>query len=347
MENMITYREGYCTDISEGIKLFHKYGIDYEVDEDRGRLCGSYVISDRNREFREGLRKVLPAELNDHVDFWQDKDGDPVAVLSPYWNEKCFTRKTVNRLARRGFQIELSGCYPYAGVEAFVIRWIDDLQWKEDRPGKTVIAINAGPRKGWNTDKLVLAAGKGTETTGAKVEYISLYQLEKFTGCISCFSCKKEKTFGKCTCKDGLYEVLQKIRNADGLIIGSPNYLGNLTAGFRALYERLVFQSLTYCKEAPNCNEHMIPVRLIMTSNCSEEAYAKAGYDTLLDSYQKTLEKFVGPTEIFTCGDTLQVKDYSKYNWTLFDAEKKKQRHDETFETYLDRAFLMGARLFS
>lgn len=127
----------------------------------------------------------------------------------------------------------------------------------------------------------------------------------------------------------------------------AKNAIPDLTAGFRALYERLVFQSLTYCKEAPSCNEHLIPIRLIMTSNCPEEAYAKAGYDTLLDSYQKTLDKFVGPTEIFTCGDTLQVKDYSKYNWTLFDAEKKKQRHDETFETYLDRAFLMGARLFS
>ena len=27
MEDMITYREGYCTDNSEGIKLFDKYGI--------------------------------------------------------------------------------------------------------------------------------------------------------------------------------------------------------------------------------------------------------------------------------------------------------------------------------
>lgn len=146
IENMITYREGYCTDSSEGIKLFDKYDIDYKVDESRGRLCGPYVLNDRNWEFREGLRKALPSELNDHVDFWQDRDGDPVAVLSPYWNERCFTRKIVNRLARRGFQIELSGCYPYAGVEAFVIRWTDDLQWKEDRPVKTVIAINAGPR---------------------------------------------------------------------------------------------------------------------------------------------------------------------------------------------------------
>ena len=136
METMIMYREAYCTDNSEGIKLFNKYGIDYEVEENRGKLRGLYVRSEQNREFREELGKVLPSELNDHVDYWQDREGDPVAVLSPYWNEKCFTRKIVNRLARRGFQIELSGCYPYAGVEAFVIRWIDDLQWKPGRLSK-------------------------------------------------------------------------------------------------------------------------------------------------------------------------------------------------------------------
>ena len=110
---------------------------------------------------------------------------------------------------------------------------------------KKIIAINAGPRKGWNTDQLVSIAGKGAESSGAEVEYISLFQLEKYTGCVSCFACKKPGTFGKCMCKDGLYDVLEKIRQADGLIIGSPNYLGNLTASFRALYERLVFQSLT------------------------------------------------------------------------------------------------------
>ena len=27
-------------------------------------------------------------------------------------------------------------------------------------------------------------------------------------GCISCFGCKREKTYGKCVCRDGLSEVL-------------------------------------------------------------------------------------------------------------------------------------------
>lgn len=210
---------------------------------------------------------------------------------------------------------------------------------------KKIIAINAGPRMGWNTEKLIKSAVKGAEEAGCSVEVINLFRLEKFTGCISCFGCKQEKNFGKCICRDGLYDVLEKIRNADGLIIGSPNYLGNLTASFRALYERLIFQSLTYNKETPNCNQHMIPVILIMTSNCSEEMYDEIGYTALLNNYKETLSKFVGPAEILCCGNTVQVKDYSKYNWTMFDPEAKKMHHEETFENYLAKAYELGSKM--
>ncbi len=210
---------------------------------------------------------------------------------------------------------------------------------------KKIIAINAGPRTNWNTAQLVKEVGKGAESKGAEVEYIDLYKLDKFTGCISCFGCKLEASFGKCACHDGLFEVLEKIRTADGLIIGSPNYIGNLTAGFRALYERLIFQYLTYNKEKSNCNEHFIPTVLIMTSNCPEEMYGERGYTELLEGYRRTLSAIVGPTKVLTCGDTLQVDDYSKYDWTNFDPEVKKKRHDETFGDYLAKAFALGEEL--
>lgn len=210
---------------------------------------------------------------------------------------------------------------------------------------KKIIAINAGPRIGWNTDQLIKSAIKGAESTGAEVEYISLYRLEKYTGCISCFACKLPRTYGKCVCRDGLYDVLEKIRNADGMIIGSPNYLGNLTASFRALYERLVFQSLTYNKETPNCNKHMIPVLLIATSNCSEDAYDEMGYTAMLDSYKRTLESYVGETQLLICGNTLQTNNYDRFQWTMFDASAKQDYHNQTFDKYLKKAYKMGSQL--
>ena len=210
---------------------------------------------------------------------------------------------------------------------------------------KKIIAINCSPRSTWNTAALVRECAKGAEDHGAEVEIIDLYKLEKFTGCVSCFGCKLPQSLGKCVCKDGLAPVLDAIRNADGLIIGSPNYLGDMTAGFRALYERLIFQSLTYKTEFRSYHENQIPVLMIMTSNAAQDYYAQIGYDAMLQRYQGSFSTFVGPTRILISSDTLQVRDYSRYNWTMFDPEHKKARHETVFPEDKKKAFALGAQM--
>ena len=207
---------------------------------------------------------------------------------------------------------------------------------------KRIIAVNAGPRKGWTTDTLITEASQGAESAGATVERFDLFKLERYTGCISCFGCKKEKFKGQCICRDALKPVLDAIRESDGLIIGSPNYLSEMTASFRALYERLIFQNLTYNKENPCCNAHPIPVLLIMTSNAPDTMYSQ-----LLNNYQQVLSRFVGPTEVFVSGNTLQLKDYSKtdWPWSLFDPEDKKQRHETVFPEECRAVFEKGINL--
>ena len=207
---------------------------------------------------------------------------------------------------------------------------------------KKIIAVNAGPRKGWNTDTLIIEAVKGAESAGAVVDRFDLFRLDKYTGCISCFGCKKEKNKGHCICRDGLTPVLDAIRESDGLIIGSPNYLSEMTASFRALYERLIFQNLTYNLETPCCNPRPIPVLLIMTSNAPDTYFMD-----MMKNYQQTLNRFVGPTEILVSGDTLQLKDYSKTDWlwSLFDPASKQQRHESVFPEECKKAFGLGAAL--
>jgi multimeric flavodoxin WrbA len=207
---------------------------------------------------------------------------------------------------------------------------------------KKIVVVNAGPRKGWNTDTLITEAANGAEATGAEIIRFDLFRLEKYTGCISCFGCKKDKFKGHCVCKDGLTPVLDAIREADGLIIGSPNYLSEMTASFRALYERLIFQSLTYNLETPCVNQNVIPVLLIMTSNAPDSSYRG-----LLNNYQQTLSRFVGPTEVFVSGNTLQLKDYSKtdWQWSMFDPAAKQERHDTVFPQECQKAFDMGKAL--
>ena len=211
--------------------------------------------------------------------------------------------------------------------------------------GKRIVVVNAGPRKGWNTDTLLTEAAKGAESEGAQVQVFDLYRLEKVHGCMSCFACKLAPNEGKCVFKDGLAPVLEAIREADGLVIGTPNYLGDASAGFRAIYERLIFQSLTYWKDPHRYDVRKIPVLFIMTSNCPEEFYAPLGYNKTVSSYQQALTDAVGNTKVMIAGDTLQVKDYSRFNWTMFDPAAKQKRHETVFPKEQKEAFALGAQM--
>lgn len=208
--------------------------------------------------------------------------------------------------------------------------------------GKKIVVVNAGPRKGWNTDILLTEASRGAESAGASIQRFDLFDIEKYTGCVSCFGCKTEKFKGHCVCRDGLTPVLDAIRESDGLIIGSPNYLSNVTASFRALYERLVFQNLTYNRENPCCKEKDIPVLFIMTSNAPDTAYTE-----LLNSYKQTFTAFVGPCDVLVSGETLQLNDYGKldWEWSMFDPEKKKLRRETLFPGERKKAFELGEKL--
>ncbi len=212
---------------------------------------------------------------------------------------------------------------------------------------KKIIAVNCSPRSGWNTDILVREAARGAESRGAEVEIIDLYKLEPFMGCVSCFGCKTQGHLGQCVYKDGLTPVLEKIRNADGLILGSPNYLGEATAGFRALYERLVFQYITYKIEPRSYNTRTMPVVLIFTSNCPEEYYEQAGYQKVVDTYKGVMETFFGPAKVLMSGDTLQVDNYEKYDWTMFNPEAKKARRETVFPKEKQAAYKLGEEMYN
>lgn len=210
---------------------------------------------------------------------------------------------------------------------------------------KHIVVINASPRKEWNTGTLVHEAAQGAESEGAEVKIFDLYRLEKYSGCISCFGCKLPANKGKCICQDGLAPILEEIRNADGVIFGTPNYLGDVTAGFRALYERLIFQYITYKKEPVSYNDRRIPVLFIMTSNAPEEFYTPDGYGKMIEGYRNSLSNFIGPTKVMICGDTLQVNEYDRYDWTMFDPEAKRIRHETIFPREKQEAFRLGAEM--
>lgn len=210
-----------------------------------------------------------------------------------------------------------------------------------------IVAVNASPRTKFNTGSLVREAARGAESQGAQVQTFDLARLDKHSGCMSCFACKLAPNEGTCVFKDGLAPVLSAIREADGLVIGTPNYLGDATAEFKALLEQLVFQRLTYRREPRFYDFRRIPVLFVMTSNASVDAYNDFGYNEMVDRYKGTLETMVGDTKTLIVGETMQVKNYGRYNWDLFDGEARSKRHEDVFPHELEHAFQLGSEMAS
>lgn len=212
-----------------------------------------------------------------------------------------------------------------------------------------VMAFNGSPRKkNWNTVTLLKKALEGAASAGAETKLIQLYDLN-FSGCLSCFSCKKisRQKDGICAVHDDLTIVLDRVRNADALIIGTPVYYGTESASTRALLERLFFPYNNYSKDMKSLFPRRINTALIYTMNVSEELFKMLGYDLHFDSTRMHLEMYFGACELMLSTDTLQYNNYEKYESEMFDTEAKVKRHAEVFPEDCKRAFELGVRMAS
>ena len=208
---------------------------------------------------------------------------------------------------------------------------------------KTIV-INASPRKNWNTALMLKEAQKGAESAGAETEYIDLYDLD-FTGCRSCLACKR-KGAERCRCywPDDFSPVIAKILAADCLIIGTPIYFNEPTAGFRALLERLCFCVLSY-DGGKNYYEGNLKIGIIYTMNCPRDFYESA-YRPSLERTEGTLKRLLSDTVKTTAAcETLQVEDYSKFSMGRFDPEQRRAGRETQFPKDLKAAYELGAEL--
>ena len=163
-----------------------------------------------------------------------------------------------------------------------------------------VMALNGSPRKKkWNTITLLKEALKGAASVGAETELIQLYDL-KFSGCISCFSCKRisRKEDGICAVQDDLTSVLDHVKNTDSLIIGTPVYYGAESASTRALLERLCFPYNKYAKDMRTLFPRRISTALIYTMNVGEEMLEVMGYNRHFALTKMILERHLGACEL-------------------------------------------------
>jgi multimeric flavodoxin WrbA len=211
---------------------------------------------------------------------------------------------------------------------------------------KKFLAINGSPRQGWNTHALVVSAMEGAASVGADTELFNLYDL-KYTGCLSCFECKRvgSNHVGRCVLKDGLRPLLDAIDRCDAFVIGSPIYIGEVTAATRALIERLTFQYITYKKDIPTFKKKRSNVGLIYTMNVPESVLGDIGYTAKFSECESLFDRVVGPAQSLICTETWQTEDYGKYGITIFDESERIKRHGEVFPDDLRKAFELGAGL--
>jgi len=100
-----------------------------------------------------------------------------------------------------------------------------------------VIAFNGSARKEGNTAILLQLVLDELKAEGIETE---LYSLEgkPIQGCIACFKCFETKDKRCAVDKDIINECIRKMDEADGILLGSPTYFADVSAGMKALIER-------------------------------------------------------------------------------------------------------------
>jgi multimeric flavodoxin WrbA len=100
-----------------------------------------------------------------------------------------------------------------------------------------VVALNGSARKGGNTAILLRCVLKELENEGIETELIELSGA-KIHGCLACRECSKNKD-RRCAQKGDMGNALiDKMAEADGILLGSPTYVADVTPEIKALMDR-------------------------------------------------------------------------------------------------------------
>jgi multimeric flavodoxin WrbA len=100
-----------------------------------------------------------------------------------------------------------------------------------------VVALNGSARKGGNTSILLRYVLAELEKEGIETELVELSGA-KIHGCLSCRECSKKKDHC-CAQRNDMGNVyIEKMEQADGILLGSPTYVADVTPEIKALMDR-------------------------------------------------------------------------------------------------------------
>lgn len=100
---------------------------------------------------------------------------------------------------------------------------------------KNIVVFNGSPRKDGNTTTILDMIARGAREHAANVDYQILFKM-KYMACQGCFNCRINKD---CAINDEITAVMEKIKTADAIVIGSPIYFMQVTGPVKNFYDRL------------------------------------------------------------------------------------------------------------
>lgn len=102
-----------------------------------------------------------------------------------------------------------------------------------------VIAINGSPKAQGNTYHSLKIVTDQLEKEGISTEIIHVGN-KNIQGCLACGWCYENKN-EKCVINDEVNEIIQKMKAADGIIIGSPVYYASMAGTMKCFLDRAFY----------------------------------------------------------------------------------------------------------
>ena len=102
-----------------------------------------------------------------------------------------------------------------------------------------VIAVNGSPKADGNTYNSLKLVGDELQKEGIEFEIIHIGN-KVIRGCIACGSCAKTLN-ERCIFTDEVNDALQKLKAADGILLGSPVHYAGVAGTMKSFLDRLFY----------------------------------------------------------------------------------------------------------
>ncbi|MHB8896212.1 MAG: flavodoxin family protein [Candidatus Geothermincolia bacterium] len=101
---------------------------------------------------------------------------------------------------------------------------------------KKVVLLSGSPRKDGNTAQLIDRCAAVIRENGVEAEVVSLAG-QRVAACIACGKCTESP--GRCSQDDIVNEIIDRVREARGFIVGAPVYFGTARGDVMCALQRI------------------------------------------------------------------------------------------------------------